>query len=67
MPSQKPAERPVLRVAPDLAYLGDDGGEPHIDGVPARDLTAADLGRLSTDPAALADVLIKSGIYAAKE
>lgn len=38
----QPAGEPVA-----LYYTGDASGEPHINGVPARDLTNADLERLA--------------------
>lgn len=50
-----------------LHYTGDDAGEPHLSGVPARDLTEHDLSRLAfvrdADPAAVRAELIASGFY----
>lgn len=41
-PEPQPAGQPVA-----LYYTGDASGEPYIHGVPARDLTEADLDRLA--------------------
>lgn len=45
----------------DLTYRGRGRFLP---GIPATDLTAADLNRLSDKPEALRNRLIKSGLYA---
>jgi len=69
MPKTKPAPGSAL------LYAGNEGGEPSVPNVPARDLTDADLERLAADPfiarryAAtaedLAAFLLGTGIYAA--
>lgn len=45
MPEAKPAAGSEPQ--PALYYTGDASGEPHIHGIPARDLTAADVERLA--------------------
>lgn len=50
MPDAKPAagsERQPARDPVALYYTGDATGEPHIHGVPARDLTRSDVARLA--------------------
>lgn len=48
MPDAKPAAGSEPQPAPiALYYTGDDSGEPHINGVPARDLTEHDIERLA--------------------
>lgn len=42
MSDAKPAREPVA-----LYYTGNASGEPHIHGIPARDLTRADVARLA--------------------
>lgn len=41
----KPAIEPEL--PPALHYLGDASGQPHMSGIPSRDLTPADVSRLA--------------------
>ena len=55
-----------------LAYGGDESGNPHLSGVPARDLSEHDVCRLAStserEPEAVLAELIASGLYApAKE
>lgn len=45
MPRPKPAARPEL--PPALHYTGDASGQPHLSGIPSRDLTPADVSRLA--------------------
>lgn len=48
MPDAKPAAGSEPQPEPvALFYTGDESGEPSIHGVPARDLTAADIDRLA--------------------
>lgn len=52
MPEAKPAAGSESQPAPDepkpaLFYTGDASGEPYIHGIPARDLSEADLDRLA--------------------
>lgn len=65
----------------ELHYLGNEAGEPHLDGIPATDLTADQLDALVTQRdgieagadgfdearAALVDYLTASGLYGAEE
>lgn len=46
-----------------LTYLGDDSGEPHVSGVPARDLTENDVVRLAEAQGITYAGLLASGIY----
>lgn len=43
--SKKPATGPVL--SPALHYTGDASGQPHLSGIPSRDLSADDVRRLA--------------------
>ncbi|MCC6619506.1 MAG: hypothetical protein IT341_10770 [Chloroflexi bacterium] len=45
MPAKKPAFEPEL--PPALRYLGDASGQPHLSGIPSRDLSADDVSRLA--------------------
>ena len=61
MPAPKPVSGPEPCHA--LHYLGDPSGQPHLSGIPSRDLSADDLHRLAPrfglKPAALAALLVK--------
>lgn len=50
MSTKRPASGPVLPPAPlrGLTYLGDDSGQPHLSGIPSRDLSADDVRRLAS-------------------
>lgn len=51
----QPASEPVA-----LYYTGDASGEPHINGIPARDLTAHDLDRLALVESKRTDKQVKA-------
>jgi hypothetical protein len=45
MPPKKPASAPER--SPALQYTGDPSGQPHISGIPSRDLSADEVPRLA--------------------
>lgn len=67
MSKKEPASGPVFRAG--LTYTGDASGEPHIDGIPARDLSHAELIRLagSRDLDEFIRSLLQTGVYASDE
>lgn len=78
MPKSKPPAGSESQPAPDepkavLFYTGDASGEPYIHGIPARDLTKADIARLAfvestrvgkkVTPAKVLDRLAETDLY----
>jgi hypothetical protein len=64
MPASKPA---VRALSPALHYLGDPSGQPHVSGIPSRDLAPDDVSRvaqrLGLSVAAFVELATSRGVF----